>query len=207
MNARGTRKFSSTAGLGVAAVALAAFAAACGSSGSGSDASASSGPSASASVGSAPSTGSPAPAKAASVEVKTMSGDLGSFLTDGSGKTLYLFTADTSGSGKSTCNGACATAWPPLTSTDMPKADSGVTANKLATIKRDDGTTQVTYNGHPLYYYSGDAKAGDTKGQGFGAKWYVLSPAGDGIMKTAAAPSSGSSTGTGSGSDAGGGWS
>jgi predicted lipoprotein with Yx(FWY)xxD motif len=188
----------------VAAVALAAFAAACGSSG-GSDASASSGPSASASVGAAPSTGSPAPAKAASAEVKTMNGDLGSFLTDGSGKSLYLFTTDTSGT--STCNGACATTWPPLTSTDMPKADSGVTANKLATIKRDDGTTQVTYNGHPLYYYSGDAKAGDTKGQGFGAKWYVLSPAGDGIMKAATAPSSGSSTSTGSGAAAGGGWS
>lgn len=132
-----------------------------------------------------------------------MNGDLGSFLTDGSGKSLYLFTTDTSG--MSTCKGACATTWPPLTSTDMPKADSGVTANKLATIKRDDGTMQVTYNGHPLYYYSGDAKAGDTKGQGVGAKWYVLSPAGDGIMKATAAPSSGS--GTGSGSDAGGGWS
>ncbi|SDM82126.1 COG4315 family predicted lipoprotein [Actinacidiphila guanduensis] len=200
MKVRGKRTFSSTAGLGLAAVALAAFAAACGGGGT----SASSSPSASAAAGAAPATGTPHPAGAASVEVTTTNRSPGPFLTSGSGRTLYLFTADSSG--KSACYGACATTWPPLTSTDMPKAGSGVAAGKLATITRDDGTKQVTYNGHPLYYYSGDTSTGDVNGQGFGGKWYVLSPTGAGITKAAAAPSSSSGTGTASGSDAGGGW-
>jgi predicted lipoprotein with Yx(FWY)xxD motif len=108
------------------------------------------------------------------------SGDLGKILVDANGRTVYLFEKDTGP--MSTCSGACAADWPPVTTTGKPKAGSGVTASMLATTKRSDGTTQVVYNGHPLYRYIGDQKAGDTNGQNvnaFGAEWYALSPAGD----------------------------
>jgi predicted lipoprotein with Yx(FWY)xxD motif len=106
-------------------------------------------------------------------------GDLGKILVDAKGRTVYLFEKDTGP--MSTCSGACATDWPAVTTTGKPKAGSGVTASMLATTKRSDGTTQVVYNGHPLYRYIGDQKAGDTNGQNvnaFGAEWYALSPAG-----------------------------
>ena len=73
-------------------------------------------------------------------------------------------------------------------------AGSGVTASDIGSITRADGSKQVTYNGHPLYYFSLDKSAGDTKGQGssnFGAKWWILSPAGDKITASAASSSSG----------------
>lgn len=114
--------------------------------------------------------------------VATRSGKLGTFLVDGKGKTLYLFEADKST--KSTCNGACAAAWPPLKTSGKPKAGSGAKANLLGSSTRSDGSTQVTYNGHPVYGYAGDSKAGDTNGQGlnqFGALWYVLNPAGNAV--------------------------
>jgi predicted lipoprotein with Yx(FWY)xxD motif len=93
--------------------------------------------------------------------------------------TLYLFEKDTGM--KSTCNGACATFWPPVTTEGAAKVGSGLDAGKLGTTARTDGETEVTYNGHPLYYYAGDKQPGDTTGQGlnaFGALWYVVSPAG-----------------------------
>jgi predicted lipoprotein with Yx(FWY)xxD motif len=111
-------------------------------------------------------------------------GTAGTYLTDGSGKSLYLFAADSGG--KSVCNGSCAAAWPPLTSSGAPTAGSGATASMLTTIKRDDGSTQVVYNGHPLYYYIGDTAAGDTTGQGinmFGGLWWLVTPAGAAIQK------------------------
>jgi predicted lipoprotein with Yx(FWY)xxD motif len=123
----------------------------------------------------------------------TTSGSLGSYLTDSAGKSLYLFASDTSV--KSTCSGGCAAQWPPLTTKDAPKAGSGATGGKLTTITRDDGTKQVVYNGHPLYYFKGDSAAGQTNGQGvdaYGAKWWAVSPAGAKITKAAS-----SSTGTG----------
>lgn len=104
---------------------------------------------------------------------------LGSVLVDGQGRTLYLFEADKNGS--SACSGSCAQAWPPLTSSGTPQAAGGAATNELGTIKRQGGQTQVTYHGFPLYYFMGDHKSGDTAGQGldqFGARWYVLSPAG-----------------------------
>ena len=107
---------------------------------------------------------------------------LGDILVDGKGRTLYLFEADKGPA--SVCDGACAAAWPPLTTSGKPKAGTGVSAAKLGTTKRDDGTTEVTYNGHPLYYYAGDSAPGQTNGQGidgFGAEWYVLSGAGNKI--------------------------
>ena len=84
----------------------------------------------------------------------------------------------------STCDGACASAWPPLTTAGQPIAGSGVSASKLGTTERSDGTTEVTYNGHPLYTFAGDSVPGLATGQGsdgFGAKWYVLSAAGNAI--------------------------
>lgn len=118
---------------------------------------------------------SSASATGASAALNTASSTLGPILVDGTGRVLYLFEADTSS--KSTCSGSCAAAWPPLLTSGTPTGGQGVKANLLGTTTRSDGTTQVTYNGHPLYYYAGDSKAGDMNGQDisqFGAKWYVL---------------------------------
>jgi predicted lipoprotein with Yx(FWY)xxD motif len=111
--------------------------------------------------------------------VTTASSKLGMVLVDGSGRTLYLFEKDQPD--QSACAGACAAAWPVDNSSGTPKAGSGVKASLLGTIKRSDNTTQVTYNHHPLYYYSGDSGAGQQNGQGlnaFGAAWFVVAPAG-----------------------------
>jgi predicted lipoprotein with Yx(FWY)xxD motif len=121
---------------------------------------------------------------------------LGSVLADSHGRTLYLWQADTAS--KSTCTGACATAWPPLETSAKPTAGSGVKSSLLSTTKRADGSEQVTYNGHPLYTFQGDTASGQTNGQrsnGFGALWLVLSPTGTQI--TSSASSSGSSPSTG----------
>jgi predicted lipoprotein with Yx(FWY)xxD motif len=120
----------------------------------------------------------------AGASVGTTSTSLGTFLVGPDGKSLYLFEADTSS--KSTCSGACAQSWPPLTTNGSPVAGSGVTKSLLSTSQRADGTMQVVYNGHPLYNYTGDTKAGDTNGEGstaFGAGWDVVSPAGAKIEK------------------------
>jgi len=99
----------------------------------------------------------------------------GHFLTGEDGKTLYLFTPDTTSA--SSCIDKCATNWPPFTVDDKSqlKADSGVTGT-LDVISRDDGSKQVTYNGLPLYYYAADTAAGDTKGEGVADKWHVAKP-------------------------------
>ena len=125
------------------------------------------------------------------VTVATRSGPMGTYLTDGQGRSLYLFVADTSGT--STCTGACATQWPPLITSGTPQAGSGVTASMLSTVARADGTKQVTYGNHPLYLFTGDNAAGDTNGQGvnaFGALWWLVSPSGSAIT-TAASPTGG----------------
>jgi predicted lipoprotein with Yx(FWY)xxD motif len=114
--------------------------------------------------------------------VALASSKLGKILVDGQGRTLYLWEADKGTA--SMCNGACASAWPPLTTEGQPVAGSGVSASKLGTTKRGDGTTEVTYNGHPLYTFSGDGAPGETTGQGsdaFGAEWDALSAAGTAI--------------------------
>lgn len=133
-----------------------------------------------------PSTGSAAPSKAppsyTSTTVGVTTTRLGQFLVDDQGRTLYLFEADKGMT--STCDGACAQAWPPLLTSTGEKAGTGVSAAELGTTTRKDGTTQVTYNDHPLYYFVADRKPGDVTGQGlnqFGAAWYVVSPAGSKI--------------------------
>jgi predicted lipoprotein with Yx(FWY)xxD motif len=112
-------------------------------------------------------------------KVKTRHVALGTVLVDGSGRTLYLFQKDKSK--KSTCSGACADAWPPALTTGKPTSAGSARKSLLSTTKRSDGTTQVTYNGHPLYRFSGDSKPGQTKGNkvnAFGARWYAVTPAG-----------------------------
>ena len=106
----------------------------------------------------------------------------GTALVDGQGRTLYLFEADKGDT--STCNGACASVWPPDTTSAKPMAGPGIDAAKLGTTKRADGVLEATYNGHPLYRYAADAKPGQDAGQGlnqFGAKWYVLAATGSKI--------------------------
>ncbi len=110
---------------------------------------------------------------------------LGSFLVDDKGMTLYLFTKDTPNT--SNCYDKCATTWPPLLTTGKAASGNGVDASKLGTTQRKDGTTQVTYNGWPLYYYAKDKAAGDVTGQDVGGVWFVVSPAGDKVEFAAAA--------------------
>jgi predicted lipoprotein with Yx(FWY)xxD motif len=143
----------------------------------------------------AASTVAPAPTTVPSTAVVPVTGgasvqvgkndQLGSFLEDNKGMTLYLFTKDTPNT--SNCYDKCATAWPPLLTTDKTASGDGVDASKLGTTTRKDGTTQVTYNGWPLYYYVKDKAAGDVTGQDVGGVWYVISPAGDKVESQAAA--------------------
>src|SRR5580693_6727650 len=117
--------------------------------------------------------------------VATRSTALGQILVDSSGRTLYLFAADQGTA--SSCYSACAGVWPPLTVTGAPTAGPGVHQSLLATTTRKDGSMEVVYTGHPLYYFISDKRAGDTTGQAlssFGADWYVLSPAGTKLDKS-----------------------
>jgi predicted lipoprotein with Yx(FWY)xxD motif len=112
--------------------------------------------------------------------VKTGTSSLGRIVVDGQSRTVYVFQKDKAG--KSACSGACAQNWPPLLTKGAPKAGASAKASLLGTTKRADGTTQVTYNKHPLYTFVGDAgKRGSTKGQGltaFGGRWYVVAAKG-----------------------------
>jgi predicted lipoprotein with Yx(FWY)xxD motif len=106
-------------------------------------------------------------------------GPLGTYLTDGNGRAVYLFTAD--GTNASNCSGGCLDVWPPVTTSGKADASGSASAGSLGTLTRGD-TTQVTYAGHPLYYFSGDSGAGTTNGEGidnFGGEWYVVSPKGE----------------------------
>ena len=126
--------------------------------------------------------GAPARSAAADSALSLRATALGKILVDARGRTLYLFERDKRD--MSTCSGACLSIWPALTSHGLPTAQRGVLATKLGTIAAAGGNRQVTYDGHPLYYYAGDQKPGDTAGQGlkqFGAEWYVLAASGDKI--------------------------
>jgi predicted lipoprotein with Yx(FWY)xxD motif len=166
-----------------AAVALAATACSSGSSSSSTAARPPASPaSASASASSPAAASTPASSAAVTIDLKSISGIEDKALVDGKGRALYLWEADTNGT--STCTGACAAAWPPVTVSGTAQAGSGVTQSLLGTVKRADGTEQVTYNGHPLYYFVGDTGPGMAKGQAskaFGADWYVLNAKGSKI--------------------------
>jgi len=172
-----TRMFS----FGALAVVGALVLAACGGSGSSnSGTSSSSGASSTPIYGAAPpSTSNTSNSAGAASTLSTTTSSLGTFLVDAKGRTLYLWNAD-KGS-MSTCTGACAQAWPPLTTTGTPKASGAVKSSLLGTTKRSDGSREVTYAGHPLYTFAGDTQPGQTTGEGsngFGAPWWVVSPAG-----------------------------
>lgn len=132
---------------------------------------------------SATTSGSSASTEGEGTVVSTTKGDLGTYLVAGpKHATVYLFEADEGG--KSACSGACAHAWPPVITSGKPQASGHSVSADLGTIERSDGTMQVTYSGHPLYTYAGDAGPGATKGEGlnqFGAQWYVLGPNGQKI--------------------------
>ena len=107
----------------------------------------------------------------------SQSDEYGSYLVDGNGMSLYAFQKDSPG--VSNCYDSCANNWPPLLTSDAPTAGEGVDGGLFGTSERTDGTTQVTYNGWPLYYFKSDSKAGDLKGQGVQDVWYILSPKGE----------------------------
>jgi predicted lipoprotein with Yx(FWY)xxD motif len=146
--------------------------------------------------GSGAAAATPKPATTASGKAATVgvaSSSLGQILVDAQGNTLYLFQKDTGT--KSECSGPCASEWPPLTVSGKATAGTGANSSMLGAIPRSDGKPQVTYNGHPLYLYSGDSKAGDTNGQGvsaFGALWYTVSPQGSQITSQASSSGGGS---------------
>jgi predicted lipoprotein with Yx(FWY)xxD motif len=125
---------------------------------------------------------------------------LGETLVDANGHTLYLFQADKPN--RSTLSRAGFAVWPAFASAGTPRAEGGVSAANIGTIAGPSGTRQVTYYGHPLYYYVGDKKSGQTNGQGlneFGALWYVLSPSGNTVtsMPSTAPPTTTESSGYG----------
>ena len=125
--------------------------------------------------------------------IKTASTSIGAVLTNSQGRTLYWFAPDTAT--KSKCNGSCATFWPPVTG--PVSAASGVSLpGKFGTITRSDGTMQATYDGHPLYTYSGDSGPGKTSGNGInssGGLWHAVTPSG-GMPGPAPSPSTSSSS-------------
>ena len=158
-----------------AAALVAGLAAGCGSSSSSttSTSAANSGPNYQGSSASTSANGGPATISVAN------SSNLGPILVDAKGRTLYQFEKDESD--ESYCNGSCAKVWPAVTTNGAPRASNGLAASKLSTLKRDDGTTQVVFDGHPLYTYVDDKASGQAKGNEldqFGAEWYALHPNG-----------------------------
>jgi predicted lipoprotein with Yx(FWY)xxD motif len=161
--------------LGVAGVAALSLLAGCGSSSS-SSSSAASAPASTPTQSTVAST----TASSSGVAVQSKHGKLGTILAAGPKRlTVYLFEADKGTT--SACSGACAKVWPPVTTEGKPTASGGAVSADLGTTMRSDGTEQVTYKGHPLYFYDDDKDSGDAYGEGskqFGASWYVLKPNG-----------------------------
>ena len=139
---------------------------------------------------------------AATIQAAKVPG-VGTVLTNSDGMTLYLFEADTGTT--STCSGDCATNWPPVTTSGNATGTMGATSSMLGTTTRDDGSTQVTYNGHPLYTFVGDTSSGQATGQGinaFGGLWYAVTTAGTAATGGSSGGSNGGSNG-GSGGNSG----
>ncbi|HEY3774099.1 MAG TPA: hypothetical protein VGL69_13950 [Solirubrobacteraceae bacterium] len=137
-----------------------------------------------------------------SLTIGTAHGSAGTYLVGAGNRAIYLWVADSKN--MSHCSGACASIWPPVTTHATPHPGAGVHASALGTITGSGGAKQVTYDGHPLYYYAGDSHAGSTTGQGsdsFGAKWWLVSSSGTAI--TAHNTPAGSSTAATSGGSTG----
>jgi predicted lipoprotein with Yx(FWY)xxD motif len=160
-------------GLGLTLAAAALLAAACGSS-SPSTASGKTTPSKAATSPAASATPSPT-ATGTTLALKTLSGTPGIWLTNSAGRAIYVYTKDKGTT--SACYGACATTWPPVLTTGSVTITGQFTVpSDLGTTTRTDGTKQVTYGGHPLYYFSGDTGAGTFKGQGVAGVWFLVGP-------------------------------
>jgi predicted lipoprotein with Yx(FWY)xxD motif len=164
-------------GAGLTLAALATFAAACDSSSDDSSAAGSKTASAAPTSEAPGSTTSPAAPSAdgSQLVLKTAKGPAGIWLTDAAGRTLYLNTKDKGTA--STCYDTCAKKWPPLT-TDKPVTVTGkyTVPSSVGTITRTDGAKQVTYGGHPLYYFTGDTAPDQIKGQGMDGTWFLIGP-------------------------------
>lgn len=141
------------------------------------------------------STSSAAPAGSAAKVGTANVGNLGTVLVDGNGMTLYLFMSDTGST--STCTGTCAGTWPALTTNGSATATGKADTSLLGTSTRSDGTTQVTYDGHPLYLYSGDTAPGQANGEGIGGIWYAVTTQGTSAMASTSSKSTGGSGGYG----------
>jgi predicted lipoprotein with Yx(FWY)xxD motif len=163
-----------TLGFGVSLAAVTLMAVACG--GSSTPAAGGGAATTTAAAATAPATSASSDAgTGAGTVIKTASGSAGIWLTDQTGKTLYIYTKDTGTT--SVCYAACATAWPPFTATGSVTVNGQfLDASLIGSTKRTDGTTQVTYGGHPLYYYVKDTAPNQTTGQGVGGVWYLLGP-------------------------------
>ena len=186
--------------LAVAAMAVAG----CGSSSSASKSTATAAPAAASSSSSTTSSSSSEASGAESIG--TAKGGMGTYLTADEGRAVYLWVADSGG--KSACSGACAKAWPPVETKGKPKAEGGVNAAALGTITRSDGSQQVTYDGHPLYYFIADKSKGETKGEGtngFGALWWLVGTSGNAVKKGGSS-SGGAYGSSSSSSSSSGGW-
>jgi predicted lipoprotein with Yx(FWY)xxD motif len=109
-------------------------------------------------------------------------GPLGNHLVDSNGMTLYLFTNDEHNT--SNCSGGCADIWPPLIVDGELMAGEGLIADLLAVVQREDGSSQATYDGSPLYHFANDKARGDTLGQEVGGVWYLVSPDGSPVRTT-----------------------
>jgi predicted lipoprotein with Yx(FWY)xxD motif len=132
--------------------------------------------------GASSSTAAGSGASSSRVLIGTARGPHGTYLTGASGRALYMWVGDSNQA--SSCSGDCAAMWPPVIATARPAPASGVSAARLSTILRSDGSEQVSYRGHPLYYYAADAGPGTTRGEGsdsFGARWWLVAPSGAAI--------------------------
>ena len=166
-------------------------------------------PHSAASHGAAPHSAAPGSSAASSTVIGTASASGSKFLISGTGHAIYLWAKD--GKNSSACTGACASAWPPVPATGKVTAVGGAVSSDLGTITRSDGTKQVTYDGHPLYYFAGDSGPGQASGQGsdsFGAKWWLVSPSGADVTGSITSfTKSGTPSSPGSaGSNTGSGW-
>jgi len=164
------------AGVG-GALAAAATVAACSSAASSTAAAPAASP-----TGASPAAAGGSAAASGGTVITTAKSSAGTVLTNGSGKAVYVWTKDTGD--MSNCSGACAGAWPPVTTTGTATAAGSAKASDIGTITRSDGTKQVTYDGHPLYYFAGDSGPGTASGQGsdgFGAKWWLVAPTGSDV--------------------------
>jgi predicted lipoprotein with Yx(FWY)xxD motif len=127
-------------------------------------------------------TESPEPSEEpAEATVAVEDSDFGEIVVDAEGRTLYVFLADTGSD--STCYDECEDSWPPLTVEGDPAAGEGIDTSLLGTTEREDGSAQVTLDGHPLYYFAADETPDDINGQDVGDVWYVVSPEGEAIKE------------------------